>query len=178
MTHYLDGDRLVSWLEEQRNLLAESAKERHEADGPDDHTALRMDGGVANMTMILNQIRGFVVKPGESKTPIKDIRTPAKAKVRRNDPGTSWEAATQHSPGRSKRLYEAIYRLLSRIGPMTDDELRKQMTRRGFEFHAAESVTKRRGELRDAGWVRATEQRRKSDDGGMMTVWEAVPENG
>ncbi len=172
MTHYLDGDRLVSWLEEQRNLLAESAKERHEADGPDDHTALRMDGGVANMTMILNQLRGFVVKPGESKTPIKDIRTPAKAKVRRNDPGTSFQAAIGQSPKATSRLYGAIYAILT-AQPMTDDRLLFYMGRSSVP-HTPSGVRSRRNELVEAGWVRDSGKKAPSDAGQPSIVWEAV----
>lgn len=191
MTFYIDGERFETWLREQQASLIQSAQERHQADDERDEdgnvthpdpTALRMDGGAANMGVILRVLHNFerrADRTGQSiqgRVPMAEIRAPARAKVRRHDPGTSWEAATMQSPEKSQRLYRAIYRLLMALGPMTDDELRESMDARGFEYSAAESVTKRRGELRDAGWVIATDERRRSQDGGTMIVWAAVPE--
>lgn len=184
MTFLIDGERFEVWLRETQATLIESARERHQADDEgehQDHTALRMDGGVANLHVILNTLRNFEhsSRPRTmvvGQIPMADIRPPTREKVRRHDPGTSWEAATLQSPEKSQRLYLAIYRLLVAIGPMTDDEIRTAMDHRGFDYSAAESVTKRRGELRDAGWVVATDVRRRSQDGGTMIVWEAVPE--
>src|SRR5262249_38882743 len=39
------------------------------------------------------------------------------------------------------------------------------------------SIGKRRGELRDSGFVRATDRQRRAPSGAMAIVWEAVPED-
>ena len=176
MTRLIDGERLERWLRDTQTTLIDSARERREADGEEDPTVLRMDGGIANLHIVLTSLWNFEYTAAGRRTPMDKISVPVKLKVRPHDPQTSWLAATDQSPERSQRLYRAIYLLLTKVGPMTDDELRQEMDRRGFNYHAAESVTKRRGELRDAGWVRATDLRRKSQDGGTMIVWEAVPE--
>lgn len=180
MARYLDADRFRARLEEMQESLTQSARERHEADGADDPTALRMDGGVANLHLLLTQLHHFEVDPSKPKqTPIKDIRVPDKLKVRRRAPGTSWEAAHAQTSERSQPLYKAIYLVLSRKGPMNDDELRRVLAPVLEKYsYAPEGVTMRRGELVKAGWVRATDLRRSGDSGALMTVWEAVPEDG
>jgi hypothetical protein len=175
MTFTIDGERLEAWLTEQQASLIQSARERHAADGADDHTALRMDGGVASMGVVLSSLHNFTVG-ATRRTPIDDIAVDARLKVRKRDPGTSWEAASGQSSEHSRKLYRAIYILLSKVGPMTDHELRNEMTRRSFDFGSEEGVTKRRGELVEAGWVQATKERRKSQHGKNMIVWEALPE--
>lgn len=174
MTTYLDGDRLRSWLEDQRETLLQSARERHDADGSDDPTALRMDGGVANMTVILNQLHGFEVTPGKSRTSIKDIRTPVKAKVRRYDPGTSFAAALSQTPDKTRGLYMAIRAVLARK-PMTDEELLALFQSRSKSVTPS-GVRSRRAELVEAGWVRDSGQKRPTAAGHLSIVWEASPD--
>lgn len=175
MTLTIDGERLEAWLRAQQASLIQSARERHADDGPDDPTALRMDGGAASMGVVLGQLQNFAVG-ARHRTPIGDISVDAPLKVRKRDPGTSWEAASDQSSEHSRKLYRAIYILLSKVGPLTDHELRNEMTKRNFDFGSEEGVTKRRGELVEAGWVEATKERRKSQHGKNMIVWKALPE--
>lgn len=150
MTKLIDGDRLEVWLRAQDGVHPE---------------------------LIQLVLDDFVYQPPQ--TPIKDIDVPTKLKVRRNAPGTSWEAAYAQSAGKSRVLYEAIYSALWAHGPQTDDEIRKTIREvmTSWKF-ANESVTMRRGELVKAGWVRATGTRRPSDVGASMMVWEAIPAAG
>lgn len=167
----IDGDRLREWLESQRESLAQSAEGRHAADGPDDHTALRMDGGVASLFLVINQLDNFQV--ARTRTPIREMSVPTEHKVRRHDPGTSFDSALLQTPEKSRRLYIAIHMLLSRK-PMTDDEVIAVMERRQFP-HTASGVRARRSELVKAGWVRDSGTKRSSAAGHPSIVWEAVP---
>lgn len=148
MTKLIDGDRLEAFLDTQDGLDALLVK------------------------LVLND---FEYQPPQ--TPMKDIDVPTKLKVRAQASGTSWEAAYEQTKGKSQILYQAIYRALTRRGPMTDDQIRVTV-RPVTDAHgfAPESVTMRRGELVKAGWVRATGERRAGDSGSPMQVWEAVPE--
>jgi len=176
MTTYLDGDRLRSWLETQLDIMLLQARARHEADGEADPTALRMDGGVTNMQLILNKLSIYEVTPGKTRTPIKDIRTPAKARVQRRGQGTSFEAAITQTGARSQLLYKVIYGLLLRKGPMTDDEIYAFLEARGKTV-TQNSLRPRRKELTDNGWVRDSGVKRPSANGGPAIVWEAVPDD-
>lgn len=111
----------------------------------------------------------------EQRTPIERIRVSPSHKVRRHALGTSWEAAYSQTPEKSRRMYLAIYRLLSRLGPMTDYELRDAMKERNFS-HSWSGVSARRNDLVQAGWVRATGEKRLSPNGAPAFIWEAVPE--
>ncbi len=175
MTTLIDGDRLRARLEEMQATLLQSARERHELDGPDDHTALRMDGAVANLHLILTQLDNYRVAGGR-KTPMNDIHVEPKELVRRHARGTSWEAAVSITPDGRQRMYKAIYLLLSKLGPMTDHEIRDEMERRGFA-HSWSGLSARRVELERAGWVEDTKERRPTQFGKMATVWRAVPED-
>lgn len=171
MAEYIDVERFRTWLRETQTTLIESARERREADGEDDPTVLRMDGGVANMHIVLTALDGFI----ENKIPMQSIRTPVKAKVRRRDPQTSWDAAISQSPEATQRLYAAIHRVLTVRGPMTDDELLHTFERLKFA-HTPSGVRSRRKELVEAGWIRDSGTKRSSDAGSPSIVWEAVPE--
>jgi hypothetical protein len=98
------------------------------------------------------------------------------SKVAQRAPGTSWAAARAQNPAKAAPLYDGIMLVLERK-PCTDDELRLLMAsfleRKGY---SPESVTMRRGELRDAGWVIDTGERRPGDSGSPMTVWSVAPE--
>ena len=178
MTTYLDGDRFRARLEEMQESLVQSARERHEADGENDPTALRMDGGVANLHLLLTQLHHFEVDPAKPrKTAIKDIHTETKELVRRQAPGTSWAAALSITPEGRQRMYKAIYLVLSRLGPKTDHEIREELERRNFD-HSWSGLSARRVELERAGWVRDSGEKRQTQFGKLATVWEAVPEDG
>lgn len=103
-----------------------------------------------------------------------DPKANPKLNVRRNDHGTSFLAATADSKTRTD-LYRAIYDALTSQGPMNDDELRNYLKSISFKYGHDDSVSKRRGELVQAGWVAKTSKRRKSNVGHNMTVWTAVP---
>lgn len=174
MTTYLDGDRFRARLEEMQESLVQSARERHEADGENDPTALRMDGGVANLHLLLTQLHHYEVTPGQQrKTPIKDMRPSAKAKVRRYDPGTSFSAALLQTPEKSRGLYTAIRQILERK-PMTDEELLALFQSRGKSVTPS-GVRSRRAELVDAGWLRDSGEKRPTAAGNPSIVWEATP---
>lgn len=109
----------------------------------------------------------------QSRSP-REIRV---IRARTTDPNTSKVAASMQSSDKSGRLYRAIIAALGRFGPLTDDELRIKL-KPFLDAHnyAQESVTKRRGELRDSGIVRDSGETRKSDVGAPMKVWELVEE--
>lgn len=171
MPRLIDAERLETWLRETQTTLINTANERREADGEDDPTVLRMDGGVANLHLVLTSLRNFEV--GETRTPIHEISTPVKAKVRRNDPDTSWDAAVSQAPDKTRRLYVAIHRVLLARGPMTDDELLHSFDTLRFT-HTPSGVRSRRKELAEAGWVRDTGDKRPSNAGSPSIVWAAV----
>lgn len=174
MARYLDADRFRARLEEMQESLTQSARERHEADGADDPTALRMDGGVANLHLLLTQLHHFEVDPSKPKqTPIKDMRPPAKSKVRRMDPGTSFSAALAQTPEKTRGLYIAIRQILDRK-PMTDEEL-LALFQSKHKSVTPSGVRSRRAELVDAGWVRDSGEKRLTAAGSPSIVWEAVP---
>lgn len=173
MTYLIDGDRFEAWLRDMQSNLRESARERHEADGPEDPTALRMDGGVANLFIVINNLRNF--EAGTQRTPMEDIQAPTHTLVRSHARGTSWEAALGVTAEGRRRMYAAIYRLLSRLGPMTDHEIRDAMVARNFQ-HSWSGLSARRVELERAGWVRDTGEKRLTQFGKNATVWAAVPE--
>lgn len=100
---------------------------------------------------------------------------PVRKLVARNGRDTSWEAAQAQTNGKVARLQRDIYELLFRVGPRTDDEIREWLRDVGYP-HSRSGVSARRVELERAGWVRATGQKRPSDAGMPMHVWEAVPE--
>lgn len=147
-------------------------------------TELQVDVDVFDLAHDENMIptrlsfSGLVVAtPSVTQRRAGENRVATKVKVRRNDPGTSWQAAMSQGHGDSVRLRKAIYLILTHLGPLTDDELRAELTARGIQ-HSGTGVTKRRGELKEAGWVRSTDARRSSQYGANMIVWEAVPEGG
>lgn len=100
---------------------------------------------------------------------------PVRKLVARNGRDTSWEAAAAQTNGKVARLQRTIYSVLLLFGPKTDDELRDYM-RRNSIAHSRSGVSARRVELERAGWVRPTGEKRPSDAGMPMHVWEAVPE--
>lgn len=100
---------------------------------------------------------------------------PVSRLVRRNGRDTSWVAATAQTNGKTAVLQQVIYQALTAEGPKTDDELRWYLLNIGVP-HSRSGVSARRVELERAGWVRATGEKRPSDAGMPMHVWEAVPE--
>jgi len=100
---------------------------------------------------------------------------PVRKLVARNGRDTSWEAAAAQTNGKVARLQRVIYRTLKFYGPLTDDQLRQYLTAAHYQ-HSRSGVSARRVELERAGWVRATGEKRLSDAGMPMHVWEAIPE--
>jgi len=100
---------------------------------------------------------------------------PVRKLVARNGRDTSWEAAAAQTNGKVAQLQRLIYDHLRRYGAKTDDQLRRHFTRLSIP-HSRSGVSARRVELERAGWVRPTGQKRLSDAGMPMHVWEAVPE--
>lgn len=134
-----------------------------------------MEGGVTFSEVILAQLRNFEVVPGRVRTPVASIDVAPKDLVRAHARGTSWDAALSITAEKRQRMYKAIYILLSKLGPMTDHELRDEMTKRQFA-HSWSGLSARRVELERAGWIKDTGEKRQTQFGKNATVWEAVPE--
>ena len=94
-------------------------------------------------------------------------------KVRARDRDTSWEAASAQTNGKTAALQVYIFEILSSMGPMTDDNIRRVLRVNRIP-HTRSGSSTRRFELEMAGWVRATDERRPSDAGKASTVWRAV----
>jgi hypothetical protein len=174
----LSREKLLTYAAGQMEMLNEDIRARQQ-DDPDDDTAKRMAGGSAALgQLILGINSGWFDLEDWPRVPVSKISPEVKTKVRRRAPGTSFEAALSQTPEKSQRLYAAIMLVLSKKPQgCTDDELRGYMAKFLEKYGLApESVTMRRGELRDAGWVRDTGTKRPSDLGASMIVWEAVPE--
>lgn len=92
----------------------------------------------------------------------------AQASCRATDPTTSHQAATR-AQGTAERDRDRVLAAL-RAHPegLTDFQLSDLLGRKQT------SVGKRRGELRDAGLVVATDLRRPSDTGSPSIVWRAL----
>jgi hypothetical protein len=91
-----------------------------------------------------------------------------KPRARHTDPDTSHGAAVQATPraGTNRRL--ALTMLRAHPEGLTDFEL---ATLTGIP---QTSIGVRRGELRNAGLVQPTTERRKTPNGGLAIVWMAV----
>jgi hypothetical protein len=104
------------------------------------------------------------------------------AKVRNTDPLTSRDAAGKQTKAKSDVIRDHLLSFLRMYGPMTDDELAKEYRtgrERAESIYPAASpsgLRSRRSELRAAGLVVATDQRKPSDLGSPSTVWAAVPD--
>jgi DNA-binding transcriptional ArsR family regulator len=89
--------------------------------------------------------------------------------ARATDPGTSWSAARDAEPNAGTNRELALRLLREHPGGLTDFELAE---RTGLQ---QTSIGKRRGELRDAGLVRDSGERRRAPSGSLAIVWQAVP---
>lgn len=89
--------------------------------------------------------------------------------ARGTDPATSWQAARDAEPNADTHRWRVL-RTLRAAYPngLTDYELGAQL---GLQQNSA---GKRRGELRDAGFVEDTGQRRPAPSGSLAIVWRAV----
>lgn len=159
------------------NALLDAGRQKHKSNlkSASSDTALRYyQGTLAAIEVIQKCIDDGTLDVKVSQVPIREINPETKLKVRRNAPGTSFDAAVSISRNRSLELFLAIHDSLTIHGPQTDDQLRAHLSAWGILFEKT-SVTKRRKELVDAGWVRDSCTRRKSDRGTTtMIVWEAV----
>lgn len=94
--------------------------------------------------------------------------TPA---ARRTDPDTSHEAADRSPEARNRDRDRALAALEAAPFGLTDFELAAAIGRQQT------SAGKRRGELRDAGFVRNSGVKRPAPSGSPAIVWEFVPES-
>lgn len=157
----LDTNRLVEHLEALR-------KDWDSRQVPAENAAAKASA-IRTLDIVLTALPDFEI-PTVQHNPNE-----VKPGVRANDPGTSWAAATADSKSR-RDLYDKIYDTLKKYGPHTDDELRNRFDAEGFFYGHSDSVSKRRGELCQTGWVRKTSLRRPSNVGKSMIVWEHIPE--
>lgn len=166
MTDMIDGDALKTYLDEV--ILTFSTMDGHM--DPETNGNERVKGAL----LALEQVRTELVhgRFTPKKRSVDDIVFVARDKVRRNDPGTSFEAATQQSPEGSRVLYRAIQILLSR-GPHTDDEMMDALKAHDFPFTPS-GLRTRRKELQVAGWVKDSGERRLSNAKQPSIVWELV----
>lgn len=89
--------------------------------------------------------------------------------ARRTDPATSHLAAADATPNAAThraRAYAALHAELP--GGLTDFELAARL---GVQ---QTSIGKRRGELRDTGWVEDSGERRAAPSGSKAIVWRAL----
>lgn len=100
-------------------------------------------------------------------------QSPARAKVRKYDPDTSWEAALSVSNEHTAKLYALIYQLLSGA-PMPDDHLYHMALQRADFPITPSGVRSRRSELVRAGWVVDGGGRVPLRTGRKAIAWEAV----
>lgn len=104
-----------------------------------------------------------------SQLSLDDLGPP---RARTSDPDTSHEAARYTEPRANTNRALALRVLREHPDGLTDFEL-AELT--GLQ---QTSIGKRRGELRDGGFVRDTGRRRRAPSGAMAIVWEAVMSNG
>lgn len=86
--------------------------------------------------------------------------------ARRTDPVTSHQAADRHPLLRTEDRRQALLALAGHPDGLTDFELGDLIDRQQT------SAGKRRGELRDAGLVQKTEERRAAPSGSPAIVWK------
>lgn len=160
MSDHISKSRVLEFLTEQIEEL------QREGEVAQDPHYISMADGLSRMQSAIE--RGYFDSARSAPKP--------HSKVSPRAPGTSWAAAKAQNKTKAAPLYEAIMMVLERKA-CTDDELRAVMSsfleRHGY---SPESVTMRRGELRDAGWVIDSGQKRAGDSGSDMTVWTVATE--
>lgn len=167
MSDFISKARVLEFLSDQIGELQREA-DAADTDQQDNMRFLGMAEGLTRMQSAIE--RGYFDRARSTPKP--------HSKVSPRSPGTSWEAAREQNLTKATPLYSAIMLVLGDRGPgpSTDDELRKALTsfleRKGY---SPESVTMRRGELRDAGWIIDSGERRPGDSGSPMTVWAVAP---
>lgn len=111
---------------------------------------------------------GFLPEFEVERTPIDKISVPVDTRLRRCDPYTSFESAIKQTPMKSRILYRQIEAVMDT--PMTDPQLletlRKEMPLGNF---TPSGVRTRRAELRDAGWIKDSGEKRDNH-----IVWQWV----
>lgn len=85
--------------------------------------------------------------------------------ARRTDPDTSYAAAARHPMGRATDRFSALAIHGANPDGLTDFELAALMQRQQT------SAGKRRGELRDLGYIEETPRRRAAPSGSPAIVW-------
>lgn len=86
--------------------------------------------------------------------------------ARRSDPETSHQAADRHPKLRQSDRRAALLAHAARPDGLTDFELADVMARQQT------SAGKRRGELRDMGYIEQTKERRPAPSGSPAIVWK------
>lgn len=172
MTGYVDKDLLLAYLDETLKTFAEIQGHVDPGAAPGGND--RVNGAILALKQVQAEVTGGRFAPARVD-PDAIVHIP-RTKVRRKDPDTSWAAATQQSPQKSRLLYEAIQILLSRE-PMTDEEMIVALRRSNFP-HTPSGVRTRRKELMNAGWVQDSGQRRATEAGSPSIVWRWTEDAG
>lgn len=161
----IDGDRLLTWLDEQEAGLR-AARAEHAEGSPAYHS---LGGGLTVISIVRTNLPSLAA----GRKPVSESHTPTKAKVRHRDPATSLQAALSQTPDKTRMLYTTIYAILERSA-RTDEELLDIFQQAGKAVTPS-GVRSRRAELTEAGWVRDSGERRDTKAGHPSIVWEAVP---
>lgn len=93
--------------------------------------------------------------------------------ARRTDPDTSHEAARTVDSLRAKQRY--VLATLRHYGPATFDDLIADYRAHGFPRQSDSGIRTRVSELREAGFVEDTGERRTLPSGRRAIVWRVVP---
>lgn len=103
----------------------------------------------------------------------KWLNTRVKARARNSDPDTSWAAAASFTPERLTAMQGDVLAFFRQRGPhgATDAELEAAL---GYRYPGFSTLRKRRSELKQAGWLRDSGQRRKNAGGSSMILWEVT----
>lgn len=107
----------------------------------------------------------FVERGRAAQASVDAVIAPA---ARREDPDTSQAAAARSPSGRARDRQAVLAALVDHPHGLTDFELAALVGRQQT------SAGKRRGELRDAGFVEATALRRPAPSGSPAIVWRVT----
>jgi hypothetical protein len=95
------------------------------------------------------------------------LETPGRARANKGAPVTAKQAAVWMNGEKSKSLCSKIVRLLSQyISGLTTEEIEVLLSGKH------QSISPRITDLRDTGWLRDSEFRRKTKSGGDAIVWK------
>ncbi|WNN95190.1 DNA binding protein [Microbacterium phage Magritte] len=165
----IDGDRLLTWLDEQEAALR-SAREGYESSDSAYHS---IGGGL----VIIRSIRANL--PSMAERP-KTGRSQGRG-AHRDDPDTSREAALRDA--HDSEVKSAILNHLTTYADHPDGRVRSAPgiqrileVRGGMEFSDELIVARRLSDLKSAGLVRDSGERVLNAKGSKVSVWEVVPD--